>query len=319
MSEEPNNVDSFVAFSQEAEKVSTDASPPHDASKESKKQDVKSSPESTASKEKTPKKKSKIIKQKSGGTKKTPEESKKSPEDAKQMIEVADVAPETEETVKDDVKSVDVNETSVKEDDIRETRESLEEAEKKANDDFTAASEHILSSPSDLCEVVSSFENLQPIYGSEALNFRSDDENSSSVKDEKEKSADEKNQTKTDDKKVKNSPKSDKDKSTKSEKKEDAEWEMKRDRRKSSVLTDADVTRKSSEEPYPIGIPLRKKVNKSTRKKLWREIQKRKPFISANVYAHIQHFAKPPFQTWGCHNCTYRKDMKSYSYEFWNT
>lgn len=191
---------------------------------------------------------------------------------------------------------------------LEEQREMSSENEQKQQDiDFANAIEHILSSPSDLTEVVTSFENLQPIYGSSrSLTFQSDSKNSPPKEPEEKK--------KLEDKKKKSIA----DKTKKSSEGKKDEWETKRDRRKSSVYTDADVSRKSSDDPYPIGIPLKKQVNKSTRKKLWREIQKRKPFITQNVLAHIQHFAKPPFRTFGCNNCNFRKDVRSYSYEYWN-
>lgn len=75
-------------------------------------------------------------------------------------------------------------------------------------------------------------------------------------------------------------------------------------RRKSMYLTE-DMLKKESLESYKIEIPLRKKVNRSTKKKLWREIERRKPFISENVREHIRTYAKPPFITWGCRNCIF--------------
>lgn len=84
----------------------------------------------------------------------------------------------------------------------------------------------------------------------------------------------------------------------------DAEVVGKIKRRKSMYLTD-DILKKESVEQYKIEIPLRKKVNKSTKKKLWREIERRKPFITENVREHIRTYAKPPFITWGCRNCVF--------------
>ncbi|KAK7603862.1 hypothetical protein V9T40_003861 [Parthenolecanium corni] len=85
---------------------------------------------------------------------------------------------------------------------------------------------------------------------------------------------------------------------------QDAETAPKIARRKSMYLTD-DMLKKESLEPYKIDIPLRKKVNKSTKKKLWREIERRKPFITESVREHIHNYAKPPFITWGCRNCVF--------------
>ncbi len=78
-------------------------------------------------------------------------------------------------------------------------------------------------------------------------------------------------------------------------------------RRKSTFLSDDDL-KDDSLEQYKIEIPLKKKVNQSTKKKLWREIERRKPFITQNVAEHIQKFAKPPFVTWGCKNCEYSSE-----------
>lgn len=53
-------------------------------------------------------------------------------------------------------------------------------------------------------------------------------------------------------------------------------------------------------DPYEIEIPLQKKINKRTQRKLWEEIEKRKPLIPRHVADHIKKYAKPPFETWGC-------------------
>jgi len=55
-----------------------------------------------------------------------------------------------------------------------------------------------------------------------------------------------------------------------------------------------------TKDPYAIDIPLDKKINKRTQRKLWEEIEKRKPLVPKHVAQHIQKYAKPPFETWGC-------------------
>lgn len=88
--------------------------------------------------------------------------------------------------------------------------------------------------------------------------------------------------------------------------------------RRKSMQMPANVLKKVPKEPYKIDIPLNKKINASTKKKLWREIERRKPFITKNVASHIQQFAKPPFITWGCKSCHFPYEVKSYSNEYWN-
>lgn len=56
----------------------------------------------------------------------------------------------------------------------------------------------------------------------------------------------------------------------------------------------------TTKDPYAIDIPLDKKINKRTQRKLWEEIEKRKPLVPKHVAQHIQKYAKPPFETWGC-------------------
>ncbi|KAK7601397.1 hypothetical protein V9T40_008838 [Parthenolecanium corni] len=56
----------------------------------------------------------------------------------------------------------------------------------------------------------------------------------------------------------------------------------------------------TTKDPYAIDIPLDKKINKRTQRKLWEEIEKRKPLVPKHVALHIQKYAKPPFETWGC-------------------
>ncbi|XKL62796.1 hypothetical protein PGB90_002629 [Kerria lacca] len=80
-----------------------------------------------------------------------------------------------------------------------------------------------------------------------------------------------------------------------------------KEKRKSIFSTNELI--KDSTDLYKIDIPLKKKVNKNAKKKLWREIQKRKPFISENVAAHIRNYGKPPFVTWGCKNCEFRYEI----------
>lgn len=90
--------------------------------------------------------------------------------------------------------------------------------------------------------------------------------------------------------------------------------------RRGSVHLTKDLLKKDSgDEPYKINIPLRKKVNQSTKKKLWREIERRKPFITQNVASHIQKYAKPPFITWGCKACEFPYEIRSYSKEYWQS
>lgn len=55
-----------------------------------------------------------------------------------------------------------------------------------------------------------------------------------------------------------------------------------------------------SKDRYAIDIPLDKKINKHTQRKLWEEIEKRKPLIPKHVAQHIRKYGKPPFETWGC-------------------
>ncbi|KAK7603017.1 hypothetical protein V9T40_003016 [Parthenolecanium corni] len=90
---------------------------------------------------------------------------------------------------------------------------------------------------------------------------------------------------------------------------QDAEVVTKIARPKNIFLKD-DIL-KESLEPYKIDILLRKKVNRSTKKKLWREIEKRKPFITENVREHIRNYAKPPFITWACRNCVFPYESRA--------
>lgn len=88
--------------------------------------------------------------------------------------------------------------------------------------------------------------------------------------------------------------------------------------RRKSVQLPANFMKRESEEPYKIDIPIKKKITPSMKKKLWREIERRKPFITKNVATHIEQFAKPPFVTWGCKNCNFPYEVKSYSNEYWD-
>lgn len=88
--------------------------------------------------------------------------------------------------------------------------------------------------------------------------------------------------------------------------------------RRKSVQLPANFIKRESEEPYKIDIPIKKKITPSMKKKLWREIERRKPFITKNVATHIEKFAKPPFVTWGCKNCNFPYEVKSYSNEYWD-
>jgi hypothetical protein len=89
--------------------------------------------------------------------------------------------------------------------------------------------------------------------------------------------------------------------------------------RDGSVHMTKDLLKKNSEdEPYKINIPLQKRVNRSTKKKLWREIERRKPYLTQNVATHIQKYAKPPFITWGCKTCEFPYEVQSYAKEYWH-
>lgn len=67
-----------------------------------------------------------------------------------------------------------------------------------------------------------------------------------------------------------------------------------------TTQTPMDMTTEEPKDPYLIDIPLEKKINKRTQRKLWEEIERRKPLIPRHVAEHIQKYAKPPFETWGC-------------------
>lgn len=68
----------------------------------------------------------------------------------------------------------------------------------------------------------------------------------------------------------------------------------------SEGTTEQTTTEPQVKDPYRIDIPLEKKINKRTKRKLWEEIEKRKPLIPKYVERHIQKYAKPPFELWGC-------------------
>ena len=64
--------------------------------------------------------------------------------------------------------------------------------------------------------------------------------------------------------------------------------------------TESSTTEAPPREPYQIDIPIQREINKRTKRKLWEEIEKRKPLIPKYVERHIQKYAKPPFELWGC-------------------
>lgn len=67
--------------------------------------------------------------------------------------------------------------------------------------------------------------------------------------------------------------------------------------RKTTKKTDLDYGK------HVIDVKVDKDLSKAERKKLWREIQKRKPFLTQRLLDHIKKYGKPPFAVWNGIGC----------------